>query len=790
MSRPTRTGTSELLLADLIDELARRLQSGERIDLDQYLRQYPDYAQELQDLLPTLSLLAELGRAGESASSFPSQAAEDRATAWGGGPHPAVLGDFRIQREIGRGGMGIVYEAEQIPLRRRVALKVLPLAAMLDPRLLQRFRNEALAAASLDHPNIVRIYSVGCDRGIHFYAMEYIEGQTLAEAVRQWRQRSGEASVDDGELPSTQTWEQSGEISAAAQSQGSQIAAGPADIPPREDTKPGAEALLSTKASRDRRAFFRLVASLGVQAAEALEHAHRMGVVHRDIKPSNLLVDASGHLWITDFGLAVTRSATNLTVSGDIVGTLRYMSPEQVTGQRRLLDQHTDIYSLGATLYELLTLRPAFPGTDRQRLVHQIVEEEPAAPRRIRPAIPRDLETVVLKAMAKAPEARYATAQALADDLRRFLEDKPVEARRPTLAERAAKWARRHRPLVWLTAVFLALAWCGAAVAAVLIWQKEAQTAALALANDRGQRLQSALAGEEQARRIAEKHAKEAEMRRGQAFRALQENIGTHNDVAAAADILWTSGRLAEAERLYRSMVSVWEALADVSVEEVAVQGQALGWCYLPLGELLQASGRFEEGEKVYRRGVALYERLAAGQPALAFLFLWEAAQMEAGLARLLTESGQLAEASVAYRGALAKLEAAGPDQPYPYLHAVVRADIHQGMGEVCWARGEVDEAKQHFRQSRLLRERWAQALPDAREPIQELALLLADCPDAEMRDPARAVVLARKAAALDAPKREPRRYAFLVWHTLGVACYHCRAFQVPGDVFGGKCRG
>ena len=151
-----------------------------------------------------------------------------------------------------------------------------------------------------------------------------------------------------------------------------------------------------------------------------------MGIVHRDIKPSNLLVDASGHLWITDFGLAQVQTDAGITMTGDILGTLRYMSPEQAAGRSRVLQQHTDIYSLGVTLYELLTLRPPFPGDDRQAVLRQIADEEPPLPRQLNKAIPKDLETIVLKAMAKEPQQRYATAQEMADDLQRFLADEPI----------------------------------------------------------------------------------------------------------------------------------------------------------------------------------------------------------------------------------------------------------------------------------------------------------------------------------------------------------------------------
>jgi hypothetical protein len=228
-------------------------------------------------------------------------------------------------------------------------------------------------------------------------------------------------------------------------------------------------ARLSTERSTTNPAFFRTVAQLGVQAAEALEHAHQLGVIHRDVKPANLLLDAAGRLWVADFGLAHYQAQPGLTLTGDLVGTLRYMSPEQALAQRAAVDARTDIYSLGCTLYELLTLEPAYNGRSREELLRQIAFEEPRPLRRLNPMVPVELETIVLEAMGKSPEERYATAQELGDDLRRFLDDKPIRARRPTLVERARKWARRHRPVVASVVVLLALAVLALAVGSVFL---------------------------------------------------------------------------------------------------------------------------------------------------------------------------------------------------------------------------------------------------------------------------------------------------------------------------------
>ena len=178
--------------------------------------------------------------------------------------------------------------------------------------------------------------------------------------------------------------------------------------------------------------------------------------MHRDVKPSNLLIDGQGKLWVTDFGLARIQSDNGVTLTGDVVGTLRYMSPEQASGSA-LVDARTDVYSLGVTLYELLTQSHAHPGDDRQSLLRQIVTDEPIAPRKINPAVPVDLETIVLGAMAKSRDERYASAQAMADDLERFLAGKPTLARRPTLVDRMGKWARRHRSLVAVAACAVVL---------------------------------------------------------------------------------------------------------------------------------------------------------------------------------------------------------------------------------------------------------------------------------------------------------------------------------------------
>jgi hypothetical protein len=270
--------------------------------------------------------------------------------------------------------------------------------------------------------------------------MQFIEGQSLAEVIAGLRQlpRPGKASV-----ASTGGRARPGTLGGAATDPSATNGNAAAAATASEQI--GA---LATAYSKNTAQFHRAVAWLGIQAAEALEHAHACGVVHRDVKPANLLVDAHGHLWVTDFGLAQFQTDAGLTQTGDLLGTLRYMSPEQAGGQRGLIDHRTDVYSLGATLYELLTLRPPFDGADRQTLLRQILHDEPPPPRALEKAIPAELETIVLKALAKTPAERYATAQDLADDLGRFLAHQPIRARRATALQRLLKWARRHPSVV------------------------------------------------------------------------------------------------------------------------------------------------------------------------------------------------------------------------------------------------------------------------------------------------------------------------------------------------------
>ena len=367
------------------------------------------------------------------------------------------IGNYRLLREIGRGGMGIVYEAEQISLGRRVALKLLPQACALSGKRLQRFRNEAQAAATLQHPHIVPVHEFGMENGTYYYAMQLIEGESLAELLAERRCEAEfslleEASAAGGLLLSTA---ETGETTPSLR--------GGSDV--EEAVQKGEQRIKAPRTAAD----IARVATWGIEAARALDFAHQMGVVHRDIKPSNLLVDNAGKLWVTDFGLAMTETDADITQTGEAPGTLQYMSPEQSLGNRRVVDHRTDIYSLGATLYELLTLHPLRDCRDRIELLQHISQSEPIPPRTLNRALPRDLETILLKALERDPLQRYQTAEELAEDLRRHLRDEPILALRPKPWEVVARWSSRHLQLLAIAAGIALLTMVGLATGMLLI---------------------------------------------------------------------------------------------------------------------------------------------------------------------------------------------------------------------------------------------------------------------------------------------------------------------------------
>lgn len=465
----------------LAEEILERYRRGDRPAITEYIQRYPKLEDEIRELFPILLYLEQVQEDTET------PAANNRAFSC-----PDQIGDYRIIREIGRGGMGIVYEAEQQSLGRHVALKVLPTQVDQNHHALERFRREARAAANLHHTNIVPVFEVGQEGTTSFYAMQFIEGQPLDAVIHELsyhvageeRLRATWLHPRTGRRTSLSSTVPDQGPGAEANQQRRRETSKPTEVsrpgnPPAASTEiaisPSAATIMSRAiegplTEADYQIYFRNVASIANQISEALAYAHARGVVHRDIKPSNLILDTKGVIWVTDFGMAKT-DAEPLTRTGDIVGTIHYMAPERFRGQ---CDARADIYAAGLTLYELLALKPAFEAADRLRLMELIAHQDPARPRSINPRIPRDLETVVLKAIDKDPARRYQSAAELSEDLECFLEDRPIRARRVSLPERFIRWTRRNPVLSGMSVaivLILLIGLLGATTTAVMLKQ-------------------------------------------------------------------------------------------------------------------------------------------------------------------------------------------------------------------------------------------------------------------------------------------------------------------------------
>ena len=368
--------TLDLQVATVLQDWIDRQASGDAESPAELIAKHPDLDPDLTACLESISMLG-------SAQSVVSSPIKCNAP---------QIPDFEIVAELGRGGMGIVYQANQISLGRTVALKVLPLATA-DPLAASRFQREAETAAALHHTNIVPIYAVGQSSGIHWFAMQRIDGAPLDHLLR-----THPHGVDSDE-----------------------------------------------------------VARIGIEAADALAHAHRCGIIHRDIKPSNLMIESSGRVWLTDFGLARRELDVAATATGALVGTPRYMSPEQVyASPDQPLDCRSDIYSLGATLYEIATGTVLFDGATPLDVLQQIRTADPPRPRAVRPGMPRDLEVVLQKCLSKRPADRYQRAEDLVSDLRAIREGRPIQARGVPLWTVLRRRAARHRQRIKLAATTIA----------------------------------------------------------------------------------------------------------------------------------------------------------------------------------------------------------------------------------------------------------------------------------------------------------------------------------------------
>ncbi|MCM2374948.1 protein kinase domain-containing protein [Aporhodopirellula aestuarii] len=564
-------------LDEVIEEFTRQCRDGESPAVENYAERYSQFAGEIRELFPTL--LAMEQASPETQGEFDQTSDSNRSSSLIKTFHPEQLGDYRIIREIGRGGMGVVYEAEQESLGRHVALKILPAQLMSDSKQRRRFTREARAAARLHHTNIVPVFGVGEADGISYYAMQFIPGMPLNDVLMALRQRDTgiEAAVpdatrnlDNNDAPLDATAAKLAHSMLSGQFHASQIDESSSGstvgfdqtidssdtTAHRERVDPGTEfansgsGILSqgdssVSGSRSKKDYWESVARIGQQAAEALGYAHSQGIIHRDIKPGNLLLDLAGIVWITDFGLAKADEEGDLTKTGDVLGTLRYMPPESLKGKA---DARSDIFSLGLTLYELAAKRPAYDESGRHSMLQRISEANMTRLQSVDPSIPRDLETIIHKSVAADPKDRYPTADEMAADLERFLNDEPINARRMSSAERFTRWGRRNPGVAGLGAACVLLLAIVSAVSTIAYFRT---TSALELAERREQETQIALLAANESAHQAGEAKREAEQSRDEAEQSRDialENLYLTDIRVAHED--WKAGNIIRMQQL------------------------------------------------------------------------------------------------------------------------------------------------------------------------------------------------------------------------------------------------
>ena len=652
----------------LAAEFVARHRQGEAPSMDEYAERNPELAEEIYAIFPTIVAIEKLKVHKEQSSSG------GRASL--GAVRPESLGDFRIIREVGRGGMGIVYEAVQESLDRKVAVKVLPRQSLLQEKQLIRFQQEARTAAQLHHTNIVPVFGVSQSEGFHFYAMQFIDGVGLDEimarltgndqgtisGVAALQPSMDEATGSDSRINNVDQLvqallsnqfaitdkEQQLETGPVAEEQSIEIPDITEAIDVRKQALPKTESLSSEPSSISKKTtparlsfpaqYWQAVAGLGIQAAEALHYAHTQGTLHRDIKPANLLLDKQGVLWIADFGLARAIASERTDRGSELVGTLRYMAPEQLRGHS---DARSDICSLGLTLYELMTLQPAYQDTDRNSLIAKIKDKNPENPSKWVSDFPRDLKAIVFKAVERNSENRYFSAGELADDLRRYLTDRPVQARRTSVVGHLWRWYRRNRAVAALSVlsiVLLLMVAIGASIGFAvtrdalngeLVQRQKAEVAlngesvqrqkaedALNGESVQRQKAEDALNGESVQRQKAEETATialEAFDNFYQSFvpeRSVVQHELTVEDPEDAEFELPVQGSVSkETASLLEGMLVYYDRLAMQNTEN-SVFMEATARANRRVGDMRQRLMQYSQAETSYRKAMYLYNQL------------------------------------------------------------------------------------------------------------------------------------------------------------------------------------
>lgn len=560
----------------LAEEYLNRRRNGEAVTVDDYADRHPELADEIREVFPAFEAMQSLASDWKRSVAGSSKVGPDL---------PFQLGDYRLEREIGRGGMGVVYEAQHTNLRRRVAVKLLKSSSLNDDKDVARFHREARAAAALHHTNIVPVFDFGEAEGFHFIAMQLIHGKGLDAFIDEFRARKDHGRNDPN---------------------------------------------ISTGLQYGSPEFWQQVATIGVQAANALHYAHSHRTIHHDVKPGNLLLDGEGVVWVADFGLARQSAVDNSTQSGVLAGTLRYLSPEHFRGE---CDERTDQYGLGLSLYELVTLHSANGDSgSHAEIIRRITEAKITTPRQINSAIPRDLETIILKAVAPDPSHRFANCQTLADDLRRFAEGRPIQARPFTRIERLWRWSKRNPALAASVAMSMALLVMVAVVSA---------------AGYRAERLL--------------RHRAEATST--YAVQALDTVFDRYAQSGQSSEFLGdasptTAVLTKDAAEMLERLLPIFNRLATMEDQSPEVRLRSIT-AQKRVGDIHQRLGKYEAAIDAYRKAIFEYQQLSSTddsdyQMRIAGLY------NDIGSSQLML--GQMDEAAASHESALLQLQAL-PDQ-------------------------------------------------------------------------------------------------------------------------------
>ena len=617
---------AETVLDRIVEDFTRRIREGESPSIRQYQKSYPIHHDEIFELLSSVAMIEGL-----------KPSAATLAEAQHGSMNQIAklerLGDYQIIRELGRGGMGVVMEAIHESLGRRVAIKILPPRWIDNEKYAERFRREAQAAATLHHTNIVSVFGSFESDGYHYFVMEYVDGQGLDKIIH-----------------SARTESLSGKDALTARRPRSS---------PQVPSRPTLAQMPSGKAR------FPWIASVGAQIADALQHAHEHEKLHRDIKPSNLLLEPDGRVWLTDFGLVKNTDHPAVTETGDIVGTPRYMAPEAFSGT---YDARSETYCLGLTLYEMATLQPAFEEASAPELLKTITTSFPKPARQIVPHLPRDLDTIITKAVERDPARRYASAASLRDDLNAFLGQRPIQARRASPPERAWLWCRRN-PWVALAAMLLLVVAITTSTAYVVTSQ--------------------ALHDTSQAQQVAENNAAQLAVQ----FERADDNATQFKIQFERAE-----------ENFLRAESNVDLALEmfDEMFKQMALRGmnQPDGFEFDGFEELSGIETTISDADAKYLEAMMVFFQQFGEQNAGNQTLQIESAQAFRRVANIYHLDGQYQEAIIAYRQSLKLQEAIQEENPLAIDTLLTQVHTRNEMGLVILQTGKLRVAEKTFQET------------------------------------------------------------------------------------------